>query len=134
MQGDQAASDDVSGASVANAAFSAAAGSARDACAEAAPPPPSEMNASGSETGKREVRLPGPTDHEAMQDAEAYVEAVAERVDLVAASVRLVQSGDQKIAKAELDRLRDMKFGKVGAAAVEDSTRLDFGDLPRPQR
>lgn len=134
MQGDQAASDDVSGASVANAAFSAAAGSARDACAEAAPSPPSENNGSGSGTGKREVRLPGPTDYEAMQDAGAYVNAVAERVDLVAASARLVQCGDEKIAKSELDRLRDMKFGKVGAAAVEEPTRLDFGDLPRPQR
>jgi hypothetical protein len=52
-----------------------------------------------------------------MQDAGAYVSAVAERVDLVAASARLVQSGDEKIAKSELDRLRDMKFGKVVAAA-----------------
>jgi hypothetical protein len=87
-----------------------------------------------SESSKREVHLPGPTDYDAMQDAGAYVNAVAERVDLVAASARLVQSGDEKIAKSELDRLRDMKFGKVGPAAVEEPTRLDLGDLPRPQR
>jgi hypothetical protein len=52
-----------------------------------------------------------------MQDGSAYVDAVAARVDLVAASVRLVSSEDEKIAKGELDRLREMKFGKVGPAA-----------------
>jgi hypothetical protein len=99
-----------------------------------APPHPAEKNEMPSESSKREVHLPGPTDYDAMQDAGAYVNAVAERVDLVAASARLVQSGDEKIAKSELDRLRDMKFGKVGPAAVEEPTRLDLGDLPRPQR
>jgi hypothetical protein len=69
-----------------------------------------------------------------MQDAGAYVNAVAERVDLVAASVRLVECGDHKIAKAELDRLRDMKFGKVGPAAVEEQAWPELGDLPRPPR
>jgi len=87
-----------------------------------------------SESSKREVHLPGPTDYDAMQDAGAYVNAVAERVDLVAASVRLVQSGDEKIAKSELDRLRDMKFGKVGPPVVDEPTYVDFGDLPRPPR
>jgi hypothetical protein len=52
-----------------------------------------------------------------MQDGSAYVDAVAARVDLVAASVRLVSSEDEKIAKGELDRLREMKLGKVGPAA-----------------
>lgn len=69
-----------------------------------------------------------------MQDAGAYVNAVAERVDLVAASVRLVQSTDEKIAKSELDRLRDMKFGKVGAAGIEEVPRVEAGDIPRPVR
>jgi hypothetical protein len=85
-------------------------------------------------TSDEGVHLPGPTDYEAMQDAGAYVNAVAERVDLVAASVRLVQSGDVKIAKSELDRLREMKFGKVGVAAADEFVRADFGDLPRPPR
>ena len=83
---------------------------------------------------KDSVHFPGPTSSKAMQDAGAYVNAVAERVDLVAASVRLVESGDQKIAKAELDRLRDMKFGKVGPAAVEEQEWPELGDLPRPPR
>ena len=90
--------------------------------------------AKGIETTTESVHLPGPTAYEAMQDGAAYVNAVAERVDLVAASVRLVQSTDEKIAKSELDRLREMKFGKVGAAVAEDPPRLDFGDWPRPQR
>jgi hypothetical protein len=109
VNGNPSVSDDASGASVANAATSPAGGA-------------------------QEVHLPGPTDYEAMQDAGAYVNAVAERVDLVAASARLVQSTDEKIAKSELDRLRDMKFGKVGAAILEEPVRVDFGDLPRPQR
>ncbi len=85
-----------------------------------------------AETNSQEVRLPGPTDYEAMQDAGAYVNAVAERVDLVAASVRLVQSTDAKIAKSELDRLRDMKFGKVGASC--ERVRCSNGDLGRAWR
>lgn len=83
-----------------------------------------------AETNSQEVRLPGPTDYEAMQDAGAYVNAVAERVDLVAASVRLVQSTDAKIAKSELDRLRDMKFGKVGATANVSDAPTVIWDEP----
>ena len=134
MHGNQGASDNASGASVTNAAISSAAGTGRDARADATPPHPAANNGRSNQTGTQEVHLPGPTDYEAMQDAGAYVNAVAERVDLVAASVRLVQSGDEKIAKSELDRLRDMKFGKVGAAVLDEPVRVDFGDLPRPQR
>jgi hypothetical protein len=135
VHADQAASDDASGTSVAIAASSAsAAGTAREAYADAAPPHPAGRNRRASDTNAQEVHLPGPTDYEAMQDAGAYVNAVAERVDLVAASVRLVQSTDAKIAKSELDRLRDMKFGKVGPAVVEEPTYVEFGDLPRPPR
>jgi hypothetical protein len=102
VHADQAASDDASGTSAAIAASStSAAGTARHAYAAAAPPHPSENNGVATDTNAQEVHLPGPTDYEAMQDAGAYVNAVAERVDLVAASVRLVQSEDEKIAKSE---------------------------------
>ena len=134
VQGNQSVSDDASGASITNAAISSAAGTVRDARATATPPHPAGNNGQSNQTRTQEVHLPGPTDYEAMQDAGAYVNAVAERVDLVAASARLVQSTDEKIAKSELDRLRDMKFGKVGAAVLEEPVRVDFGDLPRPQR
>jgi hypothetical protein len=128
---DQAASDDASGTSVAIAASSAsAAGTAREAHADAAPPHPTGRNAGASDAKLQQVRLPGPTDYEAMQDAGAYVSAVAERVDLVAASVRLVQSTDEKIAKSELDRLRDMKFGKVVAAANVSDVPTVIWDEP----
>jgi hypothetical protein len=87
---------------------------------------------SSSKAEKESVHFPGPTNSETMQDAGAYVNAVAERVDLVAASVRLVESTDEKIAKSELDRLREMKFGKVGPASAVEPSRLDFSSWPRP--
>jgi hypothetical protein len=70
----------------------------------------------------------------AKQDAAAFFDAVAARVDLVGASVRLIISEDLKIAKSELDRVCEMKFGKAGFTVVEESPRVDLGDLPRPER
>jgi hypothetical protein len=80
--------------------------------------------------------MPGPTDRTAMQDGQAYADTVADLVDLVAASKRLLQSTDEKIAKAELDRIREMKFGKVSAsvAAVEEPGGVDLTGIPRPLR
>lgn len=84
--------------------------------------------------GTGNLHLLGPTEVDAMQDAAAFVNAVASRVDLVKASVQLVCAKDEKIAKAELDRLREMKFGKVGAVAPEEQPRIDFSDWPGPVR
>jgi hypothetical protein len=133
--GELAAPHDAAESSLANAAISAGAASAAQRTGPQAArfASPGTTTNSGEKDGQA-VHFPGPTDSEAMQDAGAYVNAVAERVDLVAASVRLVQSGDQKVAKAELDRLRDMKFGKVGPAAVEEQMWPELGDLPRPPR
>jgi hypothetical protein len=74
--------------------------------------------------------LAGPTDFAAMQDGAAYVNSVASRVDLVGASIRLVGAEDEKIAKAELDRLREMKFGKVAAGANLPETPTVIWDVP----
>ena len=76
-----------------------------------------------------------PTDLAAMQDAVAFVDAVAARVNLVQRSADLVGSKDEKIAKSELDRLRDMKFGKVSVAGgpSEEPQQLII-DVPRPDR
>ncbi len=143
---DQAASDDASGASVASAATSAAAGADRKACAEAAPSRPSSEKkepykpnrklhadkgkpSSSKDTATRDFDLDGPTDFAAMRDSVAYVNAVAARVDLVGASVRLVRSCDDKVAKAELDRVREMIFGKVGAAVVEEEPQQVVADI-----
>ena len=68
-----------------------------------------------------------------MQDAVAFVDAVAVRKDLVVVSVELLDSKDEKIKKAELDRLRDMKFGKVSVAGGPgDEPQSIILDAPRP--
>jgi hypothetical protein len=113
------------------------AGADRAARAEAAPPPSESTNdemkretKNMQEEGTANAHLRVPTELDAMQDGAAYVRVVASRVDLVGASVRLVCATDEKIAKAELDRLREMKFGKVGAVAPEEQPRIDFSDWP----
>jgi len=87
-------------------------------------------NGDRSATKLRDAILARRTDFAAMQDDSAYVDAVAARVDLVAASVRLVSSTDEKIAKGELDRLREMKFGKVGPAANSPDAPTVIWDEP----
>jgi hypothetical protein len=89
-----------------------------------------KKNGDRSTTKLRDAILASRTDFAAMQDGSAYVDAVAARVDLVAASVRLVSSEDEKIAKAELDRLREMKFGKVGPAANVTDAPAVVWDVP----
>ena len=75
-----------------------------------------------------------PTDPEALLDGPAYVRAVAMHVDLVGASARLVVSTDEKVSKAELDRLRELIFGKGGPAQVDEPLRIDWTGIPRPDR
>jgi hypothetical protein len=53
-------------------------------------------------------------------------------VDLVGVSASLVCSEDEKIRKAELDRLRQLIFDSQ--EAPEEPPRLDFGDLFKPDR
>jgi hypothetical protein len=138
-----AASDDVSGASAAHAASSSAAGSDHEACAEVAPPSAPGGNSVQDDSPKpvlsgkpkREFiphaeTLAGSTDLEALVDGASFVSAVADRVDLVAASVRFVSSGDEKIAKAELDRLREMIFGKAGAGSPVQDIPTVIWDIP----
>jgi hypothetical protein len=75
-----------------------------------------------------------PTDPEALVDGPAYVRSVALHVDLVGASARLVVSGDEKVSKAELDRLRELIFGKGGPSPADDVLRIDWTGVPRPER
>ena len=133
VHGERAASHDAGEASLVNTAITVGAASeAKRRRRGTARSTSSGTTTRPGEKGEQAVHFPGPTNSEAMQDAGAYVNAVAERVDLVAASVRLVESPDEKIAKSELDRLREMKFGKVGPAAAEEPSRLDFSNWPRP--
>src|SRR5258708_37551616 len=64
----------------------------------------------------------------------AYVRSVAQHVDLLAASARLVVSTDEKVSKAELDRLRELSFGKGGPPPAEEEFRIDLTRFPRPNR
>jgi hypothetical protein len=85
-----------------------------------------------TDTGNDALKVP--TDPAALVDGPAYVRAVASQVDLVAASAKLVVSTDEKIAKAELDRLRELIFGKGGPAPADDTLRIDWTGIPRPER
>ena len=141
----RAASHDVGGVSAARAAGSGTAPSGdRQACAEAAPPPSGSDSRGNLKNGKmkkknqpndslKEFHLAGSTDFAAMQDSAAYVNAVAARVDLVGASVKLLWCNDEKLAKSELDRLREMKFGKGAAANADEPQRIVI-DMPGPTR
>ena len=91
-------------------------------------------NKSDEQTSADLEKLEVPTDPEALADGPAYVRAVALHVDLVGASARLVVSHDEKVSKAELDRLRELIFGKGGPAQVEETLRIDWTDVPRPER
>jgi hypothetical protein len=129
-------------------ANSSAADTNREPYADAAPPSAPKRNGKRgrkeSKPGKKEksdakskiVPTPGPTDFAAMQDSQAYANAVASQVDLVALNSRLLQSGDEKIAKASLDRLLEMKFGKTGTSAtvIDEPTGVDMTGIPRPLR
>jgi hypothetical protein len=139
-RGDHAASDDEGGAFAKGSANSSATRANRETSADAAPSPRSGRNGRGHEARKPEkkekIEFPGPTDPAAMQDSQAFADAVGEKIDLVAASASLLQSADEKIRKAELDRIREMKFGKVAASAApaEEPFTVDWTGVPRPSR
>jgi hypothetical protein len=63
-------------------------------------------------------------------DGRDFVEAVHERVDLIALEVSLLRSGDDKIVQRELVYLRELRYGKTAASGDEDP-QIIF-DLPRP--
>jgi len=68
-----------------------------------------------------------------MQDAVAFVDAVAARVDLVSVAEQLLKSNDEKVRQRMLERSLDMTFGKPsGASGVGDEPLQVIPDLPRP--
>jgi hypothetical protein len=130
-RGEHAASDDECGTFASGSANSSATRANREPSADAAP---------ASRSGKKEpIEFPGPTDFTAMQDGQAFARTVGEEVDLVAVSASLLQSGDEKIRKAELDKIREMIFGKVGTSGATaegpvlmwDTTAADPGPAER---
>ena len=93
---------------------------------------PSQTNVESSAANMEALKVP--TDPAALLDGGAYVRAVAMHVDLVGASARLVVSTDEKVSKAELDRLRELIFGKGGPPPADEVLRIDWAGIPRPDR
>jgi hypothetical protein len=101
----------------------------KDAMTKTKPSQSSQENSAASTEA-----LKVPTDPAALLDGGAYVRAVAMHVDLVGASARLVVSTDEKVSKAELDRLRELIFGKGGPPPADEVLRIDWAGIPRPDR
>ena len=76
-------------------------------------------------------KLKKPTDPAALLDGPSYVRAVASQVDLVGASAKLVISADEKIAKSELDRLRELIFGRGGPPPADETLQIDWSAMTR---
>ena len=139
-----AASDDASELSVANAtASSAAAGAAREAYADVAPAQDKgrrrrSRGAASQHTSKsqdaEELQAPVPGGSEPLPiDAEAFVDAVHSRVDLVLLEEKLLQSKDEKVVQRELAYLRELRYGKRAPSGEDELTQIIF-DAPRPER
>src|SRR6266404_6145199 len=138
----RAASDDASELSVANAAAStAAAGADREAYADVAPAQGtgrrrSSASAASPRRNKEEAaeekrKVPGGSEPLPI-DAEAFVDAVHSRVDLVLLEEKLLNSGDDKIVQRELAYLRELRYGK--RAAIEGNEPQIILDMQRPER
>jgi hypothetical protein len=66
-------------------------------------------------------------------DGATFVEAVHERVDLIALEEQLLRSADEKIVQRELAYLRELRYGKTASFAADDDLppRVVF-DPPDP--
>ena len=89
--------------------------------------------AENTQSKRSNDQLKVPTDLAALEDGPSYVRAVAAKVDMVGASAQLVVSQDEKIAKAELDRLRELIFGKGGPFQPDEPVRIDWSAFPQPR-
>ncbi|MCU1239912.1 MAG: hypothetical protein JWO71_638 [Candidatus Acidoferrum typicum] len=138
----RAASDDASELSVANtAASSAVAGAEREAYADVAPAEGEGKRCRAGAASPRRRRnknavekkeVPGGTDPLPV-DAEAFVDAVHSRVDLVLLEERLLHSLDDKIVQRELAYLRELRYGKRAGPSDDEPTQIIF-DMPGPER
>jgi hypothetical protein len=138
----RAASDDASELSVANAAAStAAAGADREAYADVAPfegdgerrSPAAAAPPRTSKDLSAKTRKVPPGSKPLPIDAEAFVDAVHSRVDLVLLEEKLLKSKDEKIVQRELAYLRELRYGKRAPAGEDEPTQIIF-DMPGPER
>jgi hypothetical protein len=152
MHLNRAAAVDAGGLLVASAALPAAAGANPDACAAVAPaeahgsrlrkngaaPRPQVKGSKGNAKRKKEEALekpkmpeiPGGTEPLPI-DGPEFVEAVHERLDLIALQVMLLRSEDEKIVQRELAYLRELRYGKTVAPSVDDGPVQIIYDVGR---
>jgi len=138
----RAASDDASELSVANAAASSAvAGAEREACADVAPAESEgERGQAGAASPRRREKKNSGEEAEVVPggseplpiDAEAFVDAVHRRVDLVLLEEKLLHSKDEKIVQRELAYLRELRYGK--RAPVDDTEPQIILNMQQPER
>jgi hypothetical protein len=135
VPGDRAASDDASGVSVASAAISAAAGTAREACADAAPPRPNgaaQQAAEKKSSGTGGTKQVPPGEGPLPATADEFVDEIHSRIDLFEVWQGLLRSTDDKIKQRAVERLTDLRY-KTGSSQAEEPQQIIF-DLPRPKR
>ncbi len=127
--GNHAASDDASGATVASAAISAAAGTVRDAHAPAAPPHP---NGATDPEDKDKSKIVPPGEGPLPANPGDFVEEIHKRIDLFKIWQGLLQNGDDKIKQRAVEKMTEMRY--KGATALEEEPQQIVIDLPRPKR
>jgi hypothetical protein len=153
MHLNRAAADDAGGLLVASATSSVVAGANPNAYAAVAPaeahgsrlrengaaPRPPGKGSKGSGKKKKDEALekpkrpeiPGGTEPLPI-DGPEFVEAVHERLDLIALQVMLLRSEDEKIVQRELAYLRELRYGKTVAPSVDDGPVQVIYDVGRP--
>jgi len=159
-----AASDDATGTTHAGDAAppSAAACTGRDACAEVAvngfaaahveesgtdddrrPPAPEDLSDMkknetanrGGQTEPAETKKYPPGIGEPLAfDAPGFVDEMHARANLYEVYKDLLNSTDPKVKQRATEFLIEMKYGEGAPAGAEETPRIEFGDLPRPQR
>ena len=118
-----------------NAAFSTAAGTAREACAEAAPPHPN--GASPETSGKKSSgkgktkQVPGGEVPLPLNPGE-FVEEIHRRIDLFRVWQGLLKSKDTRIKQRAVERLTDLRY--KGAAPLTEDPQQIIIDMPGPKR
>jgi len=95
----------------------------------------SSSRASCNEKSESAFSLTPPGTEPLPLDGATFVEAVHERVDLIALEEQLLRSADEKIVQRELAYLRELRYGKTASFATDDDLppRIVF-DPPDPMR
>ena len=136
MHPDRAASDDASGASVASAAISAfAAGTGREAYADAAPPRPNgevPVAAGKNSDGTHDPKVIPPGEAPLPVAVDEFVDEIHSRIDLFEVWLRLLRSTDEKVKQRAIERLTELRY-KGTSPLAEEPQQIIF-DLPRPKR